>query len=133
MLTDRLLLTPIGVDHAGDLERLYSDPHVDYWTGPWTSVGVRTWAQNMADRWARDGVGKWLARDRLDGTLVGRGGLSRTILGDESVLEVGWAVRDELTGRGYASEIDELHSTGRGASSPSFRSSPLPKFTTSRR
>lgn len=59
----------------------------------------------MAARWARDGVGKWMAHDRSDGILVGRGGLSRTVLGGETVLEVGWVVRDELTGRGYAWEI----------------------------
>ena len=48
-----------------------------------------------------------MAHDRSDGTLVGRGGLSRTRFGDEIVLEVGWVVRDELTGRGYASEIGQ--------------------------
>ena len=100
-----MLLTPIGVEHAGELERLYTEPLVACWTGPWTSVGVRAWAQDMAERWASDGVGKWMAHDRSDGTLVGRGGLSRTALGEENVLEVGWVVRDELTGRGYASEI----------------------------
>ena len=54
----------------------------------------------MDERWASDGVGKWMAHDRSDGTLVGRGGLSRTVLDEEAVLEVGWVVRDELTGRG---------------------------------
>ena len=107
VVTDRLLLTPVGVAHADDLVRLYSEPLVGYWTGPWTPTGVRAWAQGMAERWASDGVGKWMAHDRSDGTLVGRGGLSRTVLGDETVLEVGWVVRDELTGRGYASEIGQ--------------------------
>ena len=48
-----------------------------------------------------------MAYDRSDGALVGRGGLSRTVLSGETVLEVGWVVRDELTGRGYASEIGQ--------------------------
>ena len=107
VLSDRLLLTPIGVEHVGELERLYSEPLVGYWTGPWTSAGVRAWAQGMAERWVSDGVGKWMVHDRANGTLVGRGGLSRTVLGDETVLEVGWVVADELTGRGYASEIGQ--------------------------
>jgi len=105
VLTDRLLLTPVGVEHAGELERLYSEPLVACWTGPWTPAGVEAWARGMAARWAGDGVGKWMAYDRSDATLVGRGGLSRTVLGGETVLEVGWVVRDELTGRGYAAEI----------------------------
>ena len=46
-----------------------------------------------------------MAHDRSDGMLVGRGGLSLTTLSGETVLEVGWVVRDGLTGRGYASEI----------------------------
>ena len=107
VLTDRLLLTPISARHGGELKRLYSEPLVSYWTGPWTPASVEAWAQGMAARWASDGVGKWMAHDRSDGTLVGRGGPSRTLLGDETVLEVGWVVRDELTGRGYASEIGQ--------------------------
>lgn len=104
-MTERLLLTPIGVDHVEELERLHQEPLVDHWTGPWAPGGVRAWTRGMAERWSIDGVGKWIAHDRSNGRLVGRGGLSRTVLGDETVLEVGWAVRDELTGRGYATEI----------------------------
>jgi RimJ/RimL family protein N-acetyltransferase len=59
----------------------------------------------MAERWRVDGVGKWMARDRSDGSLVGRGGFTRFQLADEAVLELGWAVRDARTGRGYATEL----------------------------
>lgn len=103
--TGRLVLTPITVADVDDLWRLYQDPRVAYWTGPWTRETVGAWAQDMATRWATDGVGKWLARDRSDGTLIGRGGLSRVDLGGETVLELGWVVRDAFTGRGFASEI----------------------------
>lgn len=86
---------------------LYGDPTVAYWTGPWTLAGIAAWAAGMADRWATDGVGKWMARDRADGSLVGRGGFTRIRLDDlgEDVLELGWAVRDARTGRGYATEL----------------------------
>jgi RimJ/RimL family protein N-acetyltransferase len=60
---------------------------------------------DMAGRWSKDGVGKWMARDRSDGSLVGRGGLTRFDLDGEVVLELGWAVRDARTGRGYATEL----------------------------
>ena len=105
VLTERLRLTPVSVEHADELRRLYADPLVDRWTGPWTPAEVDAWARAMAARWVRDGVGKWMAHDRADGTLVGRGGLTRIDLAGESVLEVGWVVRDALTGRGYATEI----------------------------
>ena len=105
VLTHRLVLTPIGLEDVDELWSLYDDPRVAHWTGPWTSDGVEAWARDMAARWDRDRVGKWLAHGRADGALVGRGGLSRTVLGGETVLEVGWVVRDALTGRGYATEI----------------------------
>lgn len=46
-----------------------------------------------------------MARGRSDGLLVGRGGFSRTHLDGETVLELGWVVRDALAGRGYATEL----------------------------
>ena len=105
MLTARLVLTPVGLDDVDDLLLLYGDPKVSYWTGPWNRAAVEAWASSMAARWARDGVGKWMARDRSDGSLVGRGGFTRVHLGGEMVLELGWAVRDARTGSGYATEL----------------------------
>jgi RimJ/RimL family protein N-acetyltransferase len=66
---------------------------------------VTAWASGMAERWRVDGVGKWMARDRSDGSLVGRGGFTRIQLNGETVLELGWAVRDARTGNGYATEL----------------------------
>ena len=88
-MTRRLVLTPVGPDDVDDLDLLYSDPAVAYWTGPWTRTAVETWAADMADRWTTDGVGKWIARDRSDGALVGRGGFTRFNLDGETVLELG--------------------------------------------
>jgi RimJ/RimL family protein N-acetyltransferase len=105
VLTPRLVLTPVGPDDVNDLLLLHSDPVVGYWTGPWTRAAVEAWAADMAARWTADGVGKWMARDRSDGSLVGRGGFTRVDLDGETVLELGWAVRDARTGRGYATEL----------------------------
>ena len=105
VLTPRLVLTPVVLDDVEDLVRLYADPQVAFWTGPWSRTSITTWATGMARRWSEDGIGKWMARDRVRGDLVGRGGLSRFDLDGEPVLEVGWVVRDALAGRGYATEI----------------------------
>ena len=119
VLTSRLRLTPIGPADVADLLVLYGDPMVASWTGPWNPASVRAWTSDMATRWTIDGVGKWLARSRADASLVGRGGISRFELNGERVLELGWVVRDTLTGRGYATEIGraalewaELHEPG---------------------
>lgn len=103
--TPRLILTPVGPEDVDDLVLLYSDPRVAFWTGPWSRESVQAWTRGMAIRWTEGGVGKWMAHDREDGSLVGRGGFSRFDLDGEAVLELGWAVRDTLTGRGYATEI----------------------------
>ena len=105
VLTPRLVLTPVGHDDVDDLAVLYGDPEVERWTGPWTRTAVQEWTAAMAARWATDGVGKWMARDRSDGSLIGRGGFSRIDLAGEAVLELGWVVRDARTGRGHATEL----------------------------
>jgi len=101
----RLVLTPVGTRDVDDLVLLYGDPLVAFWTGPWTRTTIEEWTDGMAERWAADGVGKWMAHERSDGTLVGRGGFTRIDLDGETMLELGWVVRDALTGRGYATEI----------------------------
>jgi RimJ/RimL family protein N-acetyltransferase len=105
VLTPRLVLTQVGPGDVDDLVVLYSDPVVAYWTGPWTRETVEAWAADMTTRWMVDGVGKWMARDRSDGSLVGRGGLTRFDLDGETVCELGWVVRDARAGRGYATEL----------------------------
>jgi RimJ/RimL family protein N-acetyltransferase len=99
---------------------------VAHWTGPWTPDSVTAWAEGMAQRWRVDGVGKWMARDRADGALVGRGGFTRIDLADETVLELGWAVRDARTGQGYATELGRAALTWAGEHHPDL---PIVAFT----
>jgi len=103
--TPRLRLTPIRMNDFSDLMSLSIEPQIALWTGPWTEETVRGWVRSMARAWSTSGIGKWVARDRTDGTLIGRGSPALVELDGEHVLEVGWAVRDSLTGRGYATEI----------------------------
>ncbi|GAA4541491.1 hypothetical protein GCM10023175_15480 [Pseudonocardia xishanensis] len=134
-LTSRLRLDPVTKSHADDLWLVHSDDEV--W--PWYSAHKPTRGQIerraalMDESWRLHGVHKWIAYQRDDGQVVGRGGLSRTaadadwgqiyeFLPDEpwtreahdapfpftahaNWLEIGWAVRHEFRGLGYASEI----------------------------
>ena len=95
----------VGADAGCVVVLLYGDPEVALWTGPWAGADVEAWAAEMAARWTADRVDKWMARDRSDGSLVGRGGFTRLELDGETVLELGWAVRDGRTGRGFATEL----------------------------
>lgn len=120
VLSPRLTLTPVDLDHVDDLLLLYADPQVALWTGPWTGQGVQAWAAEMAARWNADAAGKWMAHERSDGSLVGRGGFTRVDLDGEVVLELGWAVRDARTGRGYATELGQAAIAWAGAYHPNL-------------
>ena len=104
--TERLVLTPVTTADADDLVLLHSDPNVSHWhAGAWSRAHAHEWSRSMAERWRQEGIGKWMARLRVDGTLVGRGGLSRFELEGEETVELGWTLRDAARGHGYASEI----------------------------
>lgn len=106
LTTDRLILTPIGPEHTDDLVRLHADPNVAHWNaGAWSEAQARHFAVQMSERWSRDHMGKWIAHRRSDGALVGRGGLSLAVVDDRRRPELGWAVRDEMRGHGFATEI----------------------------
>ncbi len=134
LLTSRLRLEPVGPANASDLWIVHSDDEVWPWYDDRPSLEqTQQWARYMADSWRFHGVHKWIAYDRLSGDVVGRGGLSRTPVDDDwgqiyaflpaepwvrvaheirrpfiahaNWLEIGWALRREFWGRGYASEI----------------------------
>ena len=105
-LTERLRLEAIRIRDARVLWRLHQDPGIARWYGGrWSCAEAARQAVVFARGWRRDGVSKWLARDRDSRVLVGRGGLSRTTIAGREVLEVGWAVRERFWGHGYATEI----------------------------
>lgn len=120
--TERLMLVPIGPEHAEDLYRLHQDPWVATWyAGTWTRDDAAAFASSCATAWASDGVSKWMAYEKSGGGLVGRGGLSRlpanasstaqidALLDDlrwrGSRLEVGWAMLSSFRKRGMATEV----------------------------
>lgn len=126
--TDRLrlepIITPNGVlpGHVEDLTRLYTDPWVAYWYDAtnWPPGEVARQAAGYQAGWERDSVSKWMAYERADGALAGRGGMSRIpadspvtaaitdLVGPEWAvdrLELGWAFTESARGRGLASEI----------------------------
>ena len=133
--TERLRLEPARPANARDLWLVQDDDEVWPWYGDEKPGlrQARRWARHMGDSWRRHGVHKWIAYDRVSGAVVGRGGLSRTPVDDDwgqlyaflpdepwvravhevrrpfvahaNWFEIGWALRREFRGRGYASEI----------------------------
>lgn len=133
--TTRLRLEPVGPANAADLWRVHNDDDVSRWydNEKPSREQAQQWAAFMGESWRCHGVHKWIAYDRVSGEVVGRGGLSRTPVDDDwgqiyaflpsepwvrmahesqrpfiahaNWVEIGWALRREFWGRGYASEI----------------------------
>ena len=135
ILTPRLRLVPIGPGNATDLWLVHNDAGVIPWYDGWrpSCDEADDHAALIAESWQLHGIHKWMAYDRETGEVVGRGGLSRTPIDDDWAqlyrflpgepwvheahgserpylahahwLEIGWALRHERWGQGYASEI----------------------------
>lgn len=84
-LTTRLRLRPAGPANAADLWLVHSDDNVWPWYGNQkpSLEQARQRAKFMGESWHLHGVHKWIAYDRVSGEVVGRGGLSRTPVGDD--------------------------------------------------
>lgn len=134
-LTSRLRLEPAGSAHLDELRLVLQDDAVWPWYGTEkpTSEEVERQADEMGESWRLHGVHKWIARDRMSGEVVGRGGLSRVPVDEDwgqlyeflpaepwvrsvhegarpfiahaNWVELGWALRGGFWGRGYAAEI----------------------------
>jgi RimJ/RimL family protein N-acetyltransferase len=135
LLTPRLRLVPIGPDNSADLWIVHNDDAVAPWYDGWrpSRREADDFARLIAESWRLHDVHKWMAYDRETGDIVGRGGLSRTPIDDDSGqlysllpdepwvreahaserpykahahwFEIGWALRRDRWGHGYASEI----------------------------
>ena len=101
--TERLRLVPNDARHAPELWELHQDGGVARWH-PLSRQQALHFAERMESSWRR-GVGKWLAYEESTGAFVGRGGPSWAVVGGAECVEIGWALRQEAWGRGYATEI----------------------------
>ncbi len=135
IFTERLRLEPITSDHAHDLWVVHNDDEVARWYGgskPTPQEALER-AKAMSYSWRTFGVHKWMAYHRETGELIGRGGPSPTPADDDwgrinaflpdkswagegrrgpcgetvhaNWVEIGWALRSQFWGRGYATEI----------------------------
>ena len=100
---ERLRLVPIDARHAPELWELHQDEGIARWN-PMSRGQALRFAERMEGSWRR-GVGKWLAYEESSGALLGRGGPSWTAVEGAECVEIGWALRQEVWGRGYATEI----------------------------
>ena len=112
LTTARLRLEPFRDEHLDGLNALNSDPEVmRYISGkPETRDDTRAVIERVKARWLEVGYSWWAFVERDGGEIVGAGCLQNlrreaAPLPDLTCpLEIGWRLRRDAQGRGYASE-----------------------------
>ncbi len=102
--TDRLLLPPLGQQHAERLASVYADAEVAKYIGGGTLDAAATAVQvaRFQSIWTARGYGQSAVILRTSGEFIGRVGLHPWPEWDE--VEIGWVIARHAQGHGYATE-----------------------------
>jgi RimJ/RimL family protein N-acetyltransferase len=106
LTTARLRLVPMADEHFDGLFAMNSEPEVmRYITGK-PDAPEDTWAmiERVKARWAEWGYSWWSFIELETGMVVGAGCIQHLGRDAANPLEIGWRLRSDRWGRGYASE-----------------------------
>lgn len=103
--TSRLILRLHVMQDADALEAVLGDPvGMEFYPAALDRQGVKDWIiRNMA-RYQRDGFGKWAVLMKGTGEIVGSCGCALQEVEGRNEIEVGYNLRRDLWGNGYATE-----------------------------
>jgi len=102
--TARLRFREMTLDDLDEMSSMLGDPAVmTYYPAPKTRDEAAAWIEWNQTNYARDGFGLWIVETH-DGGFVGDCGLTWQQVNGRAELEVGYHVRKDLQGRGYATE-----------------------------
>ena len=106
--TPRLVLTMWNKGDAEMIRQLHSTVETTrYLSGaaPWTLEKAEERLKSWFDEHARDGTTKYKMLRRDDGRFIGRAGFSRFQESGRGEFELGYSIRQDAWGNGYATEI----------------------------
>ncbi|TFW32987.1 GNAT family N-acetyltransferase [Massilia horti] len=105
--TPRLRLEPMAEAHLEGLHAMNSDPAVmRYITGRAESLGeTRAMIERVQGRWRTIGYSWWSLFERATGELIGAAGVQHLGQDPANPLELGWRLRRDKWGQGFASEV----------------------------
>ncbi len=105
MTTERLELRPFEERDAEPMLAVFGDAGaLRYWGPPLDLNGVRARIERAREALARDGFTRWAIVLRDTDELIGDAGLSRTDVAGVDEVELGWVIRPDRQGYGYATE-----------------------------
>jgi RimJ/RimL family protein N-acetyltransferase len=104
--TARLRLEPMADEHLDGLFAMNKDPAVmRYITGePESREATLAMIGRVKQRWANWGFGWWSLFDKQSGELIGAAGLHYLGYDPANRHEIGWRLRQDKWGQGFASE-----------------------------
>jgi RimJ/RimL family protein N-acetyltransferase len=103
--TERLLLREFVLEDVDALALVLSDPEtMRYYPATLDRAGVVEWIRRNRRRYVDAGHGLWAMVLKSSGELVGDCGLTRQAVDGTEEIEIGYHVRRDLWGRGYAPE-----------------------------
>lgn len=102
--TARLLFREMSASDIDDMAALLGDPDVmQFYPAPKTREQATQWIDWNLRNYAEHGYGLWIV-ETMDGEFVGDCGLTWQVVNGIRRLEIGYHVRRDLQGLGYASE-----------------------------
>lgn len=104
--TERLRLEPWAPEHLDGLNLMSADPLVMRYVGSVTRTREETAAaiERHRGRWITHGFGWWSFLERATGELIGAGCIQHVAGEPANPLEIGWRLRPDHWGLGFATE-----------------------------
>jgi [ribosomal protein S5]-alanine N-acetyltransferase len=103
--TPRLILRRHVMGDADALEAVLGDPVAnEFFPSALDRRGVEDWIAGHIERYRRDGFGKWAIVLKSTGEVMGSCGCALQEVEGRNEIEVGYNVRRDLWGNGYATE-----------------------------
>jgi len=103
--TLRLRLREFVAGDADALAQVLSDPKtMRYYPAPYDRTGVEGWIARCRQRYRDDGVALWAMELKSSGELIGDCGIIRQEVEGERFFEIGYHLRRDLWGQGFATE-----------------------------
>jgi [ribosomal protein S5]-alanine N-acetyltransferase len=103
--TRRLILREFVAEDQDVLARVLSDPEtMRFYPAPLDPAAVEEWIARNHRRYSKDGHGLWAIVLKSTGELIGDGGLTMQTVDDSEEIEIGYHVRRDCWGQGFATE-----------------------------
>ena len=103
--TERLRLRELALDDADKLALVMSDPEsMKFYPHPFSREEVENWIKWNLDNYQKYGFGLWAVVEKESGEFIGDCGITMQQVEGDAFHEIGYHLRKEFRGKGYATE-----------------------------